>query len=387
MKRLLSMVCALFVLLSVCVLPLPVNAEGENEWQKLTYTVDPKNEGEAPVSGTLVSESEIPGNCTIRWDAALTKVVLDDQELTTGEFRIETAGKYELRAFNKAKPTQVIVYEVTVLPDINLVNGQVFTSYPTIECTNALSMVYTRNTGFGTDFESGSPIRELGSHLLTVYGRDKNGSRINFDYRFYVKACHVERVFDEASGKEALNVIVGTFDDKIVEATLDGEHKLVEGSNIETKVGQHTLDIDIVHVGGEKDGMREKLTSNQAKPGTDSLMLRVELYIDAQDSKEPFSFQFSRWDADIVLDGKVVKEDTRVGKHGSHTIAVRGADGQLIENGLSVTVGEEGTPTPMTELKFTFRNPHLLYGLIAVVPAVILLAAAGYFLVARRKIV
>lgn len=377
MKRLLSMVCVLFVLLSVCVLPLPINAEGENEWKKLTYTLDPQNEGEEPVTGTLMAENEISGNCTIHWDAAVTKVMLDDHEIE-GDYRLETAGEYELKAFNRAKPAQVIVYKVKVLPDINLVNGQVFTSYPTIVCTNALSMEYTRNSGFGTDFESGSSIRELGSHLLTVYGRGKNGSRVNFDYRFYVKACHVERVFDEASGKEALNVIVGTFDDKTIEATLDGTRVLAEGSNIETKVGQHTLDI---LVNGEP------LTSNQAKPGTESLMLRVELYVDAQESKDPFRFELSRWDADILLDGKVTKEDVRVGKHGSHTIAVRAADGQLIENGLSVTVGEEGTPTPMTELRFTFRNPHILYGIIAAVPAVLLLLAAGYFLVARRRIV
>ena len=62
MKRLLSMVCVLFVLLSVCVLPLPINAEGETEWKKLTYTLDPQNEGEEPVTGTLMAENEISGN-------------------------------------------------------------------------------------------------------------------------------------------------------------------------------------------------------------------------------------------------------------------------------------------------------------------------------------
>jgi hypothetical protein len=168
-----------------------------------------------------------------------------------------------------------------------------------------------------------------------------------------------------------------------VEATLDGTRALVQGSNIETKVGQHALDIDIVR----PDGTREKLTSNQAKPGTDALMLRVELYVDAQESKNPFYFEFSRWDADILFDGKLTREDVRVGQHGTHTVAVRGADGQLIENGLSVTVGEEEKPMPMTELKITFRNPHILYAIIIAVPAAILLAAAGYFLVARRRIV
>ena len=89
----------------------------------------------------------------------------------------------------------------------------------------------------------------------------------------------------------------------------------------------------------------------------------------------------------FLFDGKLTREDVRVGKHGTHTVAVRGADGQLIENGLSVTVGEEEKPMPMTELKITFRNPHILYAIIIAVPAAILLAAAGYFLVARRRIV
>lgn len=377
MKRLLSMVCVLFVLLSVCVVPLPVNAEGENEWKKLTYTLDPKNEGEEPVNGTLMGEDEISGNCTIHWDAALTKVMLDDHEIAEG-YKLDVAGEYELKAFNIATPRQVMVYKVKVLPDINLLNGQVFTSYPTIVCTNALKIERTRGSGFSEDFESGSSIRELGSHLLTVYGKGKGNSVVKFDYRFYVKACHAERVFDEASGKEALNIIVGAFDDMTISAMLDGTRTLNEGSNIETKVGQHTLDI---LVNGQP------LTSNQARPGTDSLMLRVELYVDAQESKAPFYFELSRWDADILLDGKVTKENVRVGKHGSHTIAVRGADGRLIENGLSVTVGVEGTPTPMTELNFTFRNPHILYAIIVAVPVVVLLVAAGYFLVARRRIV
>ena len=389
MKRLLSMVCALFVLLSVCVLALPVNAEGENEWQKLTYTLDPKNEGEESVTGTLVKETELLGNCTIRWDAAVTKVMLNGLEIAEDYYRFETAGEYKLKAVDRARPTSVIDYKLTVLPDIkvqpdiNLVNGQVFTSYPTFECTNTLGMEHEQYTGRSEPYVSGAPIRSLGSHLLTVYGKGEGNSVVKFEYRFYVKACHVERVFDESRKKEAMNIIVGTFDDMTVEATLDGTRALTEGSNIETKVGQHTLDIDIVR----PDGVREKLTSNQAKPGAEALMLRVELYIDAQESKDPFSFDLSRWDADILLDGKLTKESVRIGKHGEHKIAVRGADGQLMENGLSVTIGEEGTPTPMTELKFTFRNPHILYAIIVAVPAVILLAAAGYFLVARRRVV
>ena len=58
-----------------------------------------------------------------------------------------------------------------------------------------------------------------------------------------------------------------------------------------------------------------------------------------------------------------------------------------MKNALSVTVGDAEKPTVMTDLAFTFRNPHILYAIIVAVPTVALLAAAGYFLVARRKVV
>ena len=379
MKRLFSILCVLIVLLSVCVIPLPVSAEDNNAWKKLTYTLHPKKGEEEPVSGVVEKDAEIPGNCTIHWDPALTDLMVDGRLVAEQEFRIDEAGEYELRAIDKANPTShFMVYKIRVLPDINLVNGQVFTSYPTIVCTNASSMKYMKGTGFGEDFVSGGTIREFGSHLITVNGRGKNNSVVPFEYRFYVKACHAERVFDQASGKEALNIIVGSFDDKTIEATLDGTRVLAQGSNIETKVGQHTLDI---LVNGEP------LTSPQSRPGSNSLMLRVDVYVDAQESKDPYYFDFSRWDADVLLDGRVVKDVVRIGKHGKHTLAVLGADGQVMEGGLNVTIGEQGKPQAMTELSLTFLNPHILYAIIVAVPAAILLAAAGYFLVVRRRIV
>lgn len=376
MRRLLSVACVLFVLLSVCVAPLPVNAEGEADWMKITYTLEPKEEGEAPVTGNVMADAEIPGNCTLHWNSDLTRLMVDGRVVEEG-FRPVEAGEYELRAMNQANPLQFMIYEIRVLPDINLVDGQVFTSYPEIICTNALRMEHSKGAG-SVEFQSGDSVKELGSHLLTVFGKGKHNSNVKFEYRFHVKACHAERVFDEASGKEALNIIVGSFDDMEILATLDGTRVLCAGSNIETKVGQHTLDI---LVNGEK------LTSSQRRPNEESLFLRVELYVDAQESKEPFYFDLSRWDADILLDGKVIKGDLRVGKNGTHTLSVRGADGKVMASALSVTIGEAKKPTVMTELQLTFRNPHILYAIIVAVPAVILLVGAGYFLVGRRRVV
>ena len=376
MKRLLSVVCVLFVLLSVCVAPMPVNAESEMDWIKITYTLEPKEEGAAPGTGDITADTEIPGSCTLHWDPNLTVLMVDGVRVENG-FKLDVAGEYELKAVSRESSLQFRVYKVTVLPDVNLVNGQVFTSYPTIVCTNAIDMEHMKGT-VGVDFVSGTTVRELGSHLLTIFGKGKNGSVMKFEYRFYVKACHAERVFDAASGKEALNIIVGSFDDMTVAATLDGTRVLSEGSNIETKIGQHTLE---VLANGEK------LTSSQKRPSEESMFLRVELYVDAKESKEPFYFDLSRWDTVFLLDGKVVTGDLRVGKHGAHTLSACDANGQTIKNALSVTVGDAEKPTVMTDLAFTFRNPHILYAIIVAVPTVALLAAAGYFLVARRKVV
>ena len=379
MKRFFLMLCALLMILSTCVVALPVSAEDNDAWKTLTYTLTPKEGEDAPVTGTVTDGVEILRNCTIHWDPALTDCMLDGRLVTGQELKIDMAGEYELRAISKENPTSNYMrYNIKVLPDINLADGQVFTYYPTFECTNASGIKYTKGT-VSEDLELGVPIsvRTLGSHLLTVYGHGKNG-RATFEYRFYVKVCHAERVFDQASGKEALNIIVGTFDDYDFTATLDGTRVLEKGSNIETKVGQHTLDVA---------AKGQSKISSQALPGNNALMLRVDVYMDAQESKDPYYFDFSRWDAEILLDGKVVKDVVRVGKHGKHTLAVRGADGQLMENGLNVTIGEEGKPQAMTQLNFTFRNPHILYAIIVAVPAVLLLAGAGYFLLIRRKVV
>lgn len=378
MRRLLSTACVLFILLSACIVPLSVNAEEGNDWMKITYSLEPEEEGAAPVTGTVTANAEIPGNCTLHWDTTLATLMVNDLVVEEG-FKLDMAGEYELRVIDQANSRQFVVYKIKVLPNINLVNGQVFTTYPTIVCTNALEMEYRKGTGASADLESGSTVRDLGSHLLTVFGKGKNDSVVKFEYRFYVKACHAERVFDQASGKEALNIIVGSFDDLIINATLDGTRVLSEGSNIETKVGQHTLDL---LVNGEP------MNSSQKRPSEEALFLHVELYMDAQESKDPFYFDLSRWDADFLLDGKAVKEgDVRVGKHGAHTLSVCDANGQVMQNGLAVTVGEAETPTLMSELNFTFRNPHILYAIIIAVPAVILLGAAGYFLLARRRVV
>ncbi|MBQ8358046.1 MAG: hypothetical protein IJX39_09625 [Clostridia bacterium] len=378
MKRLLSMVCALVILLLTFAAALPTAAAVGGDWKKLTYTLEPQAEGESAVTADIKVDVQIPRSCTINCDPEKTELRVNGKTVESGH-RLEMAGEYELTAVSKANTEQMVTYAVTVLPDINLSAGQVFTSYPTITCTNALEVKYYRNQAIPTVFQSGTTVSELGAHTILVYGRDAAGNRIEFpEYRFYIKACHAERVFDQASGKEALNITVGTFEDRTVSAVLDGETELSAGSNIVTKVGAHKLDIKV-------NG--EKLTLDLAQPSSEQLTLRVELYVDALESKDPFLFDFSRWDAEILLDGEHVTGSVRVGDHGDHTITVRGSDGQAIENALSVTVGERGTPTSMTELSFTFNNPHMIYAIIVAVPALALLIAACYFLVARRRIV
>lgn len=379
MKRRLAIMMTFVLLLLTCAAAFPATAATGGDWKTISYTLIPLEEGEEPVGGTIAVDSKIERSCTISCDTEKTELRVNGETVESG-YTLAIAGEYNLTAVNKADPDQKATYSITVLPDINLEDGQVFTSYPTLTCTNALYMEYSRNLTRPAEFVSGTTITELGSHLLTIYGRDAKGNKISVaSCRFYVKACHAVRVFDEESGKEALDVIVAEFEEgPEVAAVLDGERELSVGSNIVTEIGAHTLAVKL-------DGAL--LEIGQALPDYEELTLRVELNPAALESKEPFYFELSRWDAEFLLDGEVVTEDIRVGDHGTHTLAVKGQNGDALAGALRVKVGNSDEEKIMSELTFTFNNPHMIYVIIVAVPAVLLLIAAGYFLVARRKVV
>ena len=377
MKRILTMMLIPLVLLMGLIAVLPVFAAPDNTWAKLTYTLTPKTEGEVNQPVEFNGDCEIPRGCTISFNEATASLKVDGQEVANG-VELTTAGQYLLTVTSKTDGKS-LDYTVTLLPDINVTDGQVFTSYPTVVCENAISMEYRRNLT-EIDFTSGTEIRTLGEHVVTVYGKTAEAGSSNttsFAYHFYVRPVHSERVLDTASGKEALNVTVGSFDDREIEAILDGK-TLAPGSNIVTKVGTHTL---VVYDNGTE------ITLPQALPGSDALSLRIDVWMESVKQKEPFYFDFNGWDAKILLDGKEVTGEIRMGSHGSHTLTVVDGEGKTVENAFNLWVGEANKPTPTTKVEFTFNNPHLIYFIIAAVPAVAILAVAIYFLAARRRVV
>ncbi len=58
-----------------------------------------------------------------------------------------------------------------------------------------------------------------------------------------------------------------------------------------------------------------------------------------------------------------------------------------MEEAFLFAVGENTELKNANSITFTFNNPHRIYAWIAVVPAALLLGAAVYLLIARRRIV
>lgn len=392
MKRHFSMALAMLFLLLflVTALSMSIGAAGEVDeisWRKLTYSTEPTQEGGETLQGSVTKDCELAPYSKIHFDPAVTQLQVNGETVEGDSYQLSYAGHYTLTIINKQKPSEYLEYEIRSLPDINLVDEQVFTSYPTIICKGQTDIKHTYDTK-EMPFESGTQIRALGKHLLTVYGVNGKNERVKVkNYTFYVKACDAVRVFDETSGKEALDVIVGEFDDLTVEATLDGTLPLNKGSNIVTAVGTHTLDATIK----DKDG--KPVVRAESLPDFEELSLRIMLGFatmdksDALKTKVPLSFDFSRWDAKVMLDGKELTGPVRVGQHGEHVLTVMGADGKPVEGAFSVMFADSKEPQAMTEIAFTFQNPHLIYAILVAVPTVLLLGVACYFLIARRRVV
>ena len=62
-------------------------------------------------------------------------------------------------------------------------------------------------------------------------------------------------------------------------------------------------------------------------------------------------------------------------------------DGKTVEGAFSVLLEDAEAPVTMTEVQFSFQNPHLIYAILVAVPTAFLLCVACYFLIARRRVV
>ncbi|MBE6702993.1 MAG: hypothetical protein E7585_06245 [Ruminococcaceae bacterium] len=381
MKRLLSIGMLLILLMSCFTMVLPVGAsetEAVVDWNRIYYQLIPETEGGETPKVRLTTGADIPGACTLDFDATKTSLKVNGQQVEPG-FEMRSAGEYELLLTNLANQTQQLVYTVKLLPNVNVTDGQVFTEYPVITCDNARSMAYQENLDVAQPIQSGEQIRKLGRFILTVNGHDKTGrNNYAFVYVIYVKAVHAVEIFDAEHG-HALDVIVGTFDDHTVAATLDETRTLNPGSNIVTEVGTHRLDVRL-------DGAA--CTYLNVIPDNEALSLRIAIQdLDSLAQKTPYDFDFTGWNATVLLDGKPVSGKVRVAKNGKHTLKALDKDGNQIENAFVITTADQPTPVKMTTVNFRFKNPNFIVAIVSGALALGVFAFATYLFVARRRLV
>ncbi|MBE6691284.1 MAG: hypothetical protein E7590_08425 [Ruminococcaceae bacterium] len=377
MRRLLS-ICMLLCLLLSCaaaLLPLTASAESALDWNKIYYRQIPQTEGETHEQVRLTTGAEIPGACTLEFDASKTGLKVNDKAVQPGE-QLTKAGEYELLLTNLANETQQVIYTVKLLPDINVKHGDVFTTYPTITCSNAEKVTYQTNLDFEVPIASGDQIRQFGRFIICAYGKNKNGHDVKFEYVIYIKVVHAVETFDPQNG-HALNVTVGSFDDYTVEATLDGQ-PLAEGPNVVTEVGAHELNVKLN--GAYYNNLN-------AMPDAESLFLRISIDFSSLEQRSPYYFDFTGWNAKILLDGKEVKGQVRVAKNGKHTLEALDADGKRIEGAFRITTDANPTPQRLDTVTFRFRNPNFIIAIISGVLAIGVFAFAAYLFVARRRLV
>lgn len=370
MKRQL-LLCALCLMLVLPLLAaLPASAADDYSFATLNYVCDPATEGGEQVSGVLKKEETFATGVTLtcREDA---EMLLDGKAVEGKTLSLSEAGRYAVTV-KKVGDSATFEYTVTVLPRVNVYDGQVFTSYPTIECENAEKMTLNRHRpGYVADFASGTTIEAMGEHVLEI-----SGNGCVFEMTFYVKACAATKVYDEASGKNVLRIDVADFEG--VSVILDGNQQLAAGTHLISAVGQHS----VVATQGDAS-----ITNRHALPTQQELFLQVTLLLPETDSREPIWLPLDLWDADFYLDGKQVKGDVRIEHNGAHVLEVRDAEGNVMENAFCILVSAEDAGHTETTLTLTFRNPHLAYALLYIIPATLLIALAACFLVWRRRIV
>lgn len=370
MKRQLLLLALCLVLVLPLVAVLPAAAADDYSFATLSYVCDPVTEGGEQVSGVLKKEERFATGVTLtcREDAEmhLNGKTVEGKTLSLGE-----AGRYTVTV-RKVGDSASFDYTVTILPRVNVTDGQVFTTYPTIICENAEKMTLNRfKPGYVADLASGTVIETMGEHVLEIAG---NGC--TFEVTFYVKACAATKVYDEASGKNVLRLDVADFEG--VNVTLDGNTQLAAGTHLISAVGQHTVSAT------QGDA---PITNRHALPTQQELFLQVTLLLPETSSREPIRLPLALWDANFYLDGKQVKGDVRIEHNGTHVLEVRDAEGNVMENAFCILTSAEDAGHSETSLSLTFRNPHLTYALLYIIPAALLIALAACFLVWRRRIV
>ena len=400
MKRCISVgMAALLVLLAILIV-LPVYAEDNDaeaqSWAVLSYIQEGMSEGQR-----VVDDQRYTKPTTVTCNATYSHMLLDDGEDQLTSISLQKAGRYKIKVVND-KTHNTAEYTVYVLPMLNIEDGQSFISYPTVECANEVTSIRldagTQNNRY---INSGETVTGLGKHDLHVEGA--NGE--TWDYKFYVKACSAEQIFNEEEGRFGVWLQVGAYDDLEIEVKVDGGAEALKNgeSKFITALGQHAIDVTV-------GGAPLSKTDFNSKPTAEELKVQVELTLPAESAREnaqtqgfeldkPLTLKLSYYDAKFyLLSGwdedeqkykreKEIKGDYRVATSGDHVLVAKDAEGNKIENAFFVREAESNGGVAKTELTLTYSNPHDLWALLAVIPAGVLIALAACFLLRRRKIV
>lgn len=381
MKRVFAFLLSFSFLLLPLLYAVPARAE-ETPWSTLFYTIDPVNEGEPGETGRLLrngQELTLPRATAVSCDAARAKLFINGVEQEGGTGRLDIFGKYTVRV-ESLEGAGAVTYAIQELPDFGFGKYHVFTEFPVISCKNAEKIMVKRDDGYILDHTQ--PISQFGRFSVTAYGRNADMEPIEESYEFYIRYCSSVIGTDPATGKQALLITVGEFDGYEIRAEVDGT-AIPVGQTAITAVGFHTMK---AWVYSEKTG-EEKVADTNLMPRKDDLKLQVRVRLDKTTANAPFTFDFSGWDANFYLDDQPVSGVIRVTEDGTHTLTVRKADGSVMEEAFLYAVGDEAELKNANSITFTFNNPHKIYAWIAVVPAALLLGAAVYLLIARRRIV
>ncbi len=375
-------------------------------WAVVNYLYDPDFEGEEPDGGTLSFEKDAKNYLrrynTLSWDAQTVEVTVtaiskkSASPIVTvsegvGSCYIFWAGEYTVTAKHLASGESVSC-TVTMLPVVqmsgeylafNSATGKFWRSaynyHPVLVCDNVDRMELDMSDILsGTRFDQFLEEHEkslFGEHLLKF----SSGSYATSVY-IDVFACLAQKVYDEELGKNCLLLTVGDFGEGFSVFLDGGPDPLTPGVHKITGVGQHTITAKQT-----KNGVSQSVS--RVSPAPTELNLQVQLILGSLELEEPITLQLSKWDATFYVNGSRIDGDYRVARSGENAITAYDKDGKLIEGAFLVKSVGSDVGTQYTELVLSFNNPHFIFGIIMIFPAVLMIAAAIFFFLRRRRIV
>ncbi|MBR6726677.1 MAG: hypothetical protein IKM08_00655, partial [Clostridia bacterium] len=266
-----------------------------------------------------------------------------------------------------------------------LTSGMVYQFYPTIYCDNASKLEIHRGT-VHAEYTSGAawPFPgEFGEFTLVVFGGGSGGAVKEIKrVTFKIYPCVASQSFDAEMGLYVLKISAGSFENIDFRLVLDGDKSIEEGTMaVVTAVGEHKLELY-----ADGAAVNPELYAYYGMPTAEDLALRINVELESNVWDIPRTLDFSRWDANILLDGEAVTGEFLIDEDGDHVITVVDDEGNAVSNCFSIKVGDAEAAVD-SELNVTFDNPHHLYFWFILIPVILVLIAMIGFLILRRVIV